>query len=208
MLGVDDYGSDSDSDAGAPTSAPTTEQKQTEVPVVPKSTGGLNLPAPKKSGKRRDGPVRITVDLPKPKTSDDDDDSKPAPNVERPIGGPKSKGAGASSLLSMLPKPKQAVPTLPKPKPVRVLGGGASNGDDPGVIMPSESFDFEPLSFGGSKDEETSTMASTSFVPMSTTRPKPKGASSSAQPPKTTKPAPAPAIDFFSLGSLHSVACL
>lgn len=216
MLGIDDYGSDSDSDVGEtpastaskpsalPTQAPLAKPSLSLPPpaAAPKPSGGLNLPPPK-SSKRRDGPVRITVDLPKPKAPEDGEETASKPVIKEP--GAKTKGAGASSLLAMLPKPKQAVPTLSKPKPPRVLGGGASSSyDDPGVIMP---FDFSNNHENDSKStssggDDSSTIASTSFIPMSTTRPKPKSTPQGVNPPTPKLPASsAPAVDFFSLGT-------
>ncbi|KAF8758908.1 Mitotic checkpoint regulator, MAD2B-interacting [Rhizoctonia solani] len=114
--GLASYGSDSEGEE---------ETKQTTPPPKTgdsKSSNGslgssLALPPPKK---RRDGPVRITVEAPKFDDADDND-SEQAQKKPRTLG-PGTKGAGSSSLFSALPAPKNATPILPEPK--RVLGGG------------------------------------------------------------------------------------
>ena len=85
------------------------------------------------------------------------------------------KGAGKSSLLGMLPAPKQALPT--KEKQERVLGGGGG----PGLVFRSTP----------AADTAEASDSSTRFVPPSLK----KGKADSDQKPS------APVVDFFSLGS-------
>ncbi|ELU36046.1 hypothetical protein AG1IA_09924 [Rhizoctonia solani AG-1 IA] len=101
--GLASYGSDSEGEE---------ETKQTTPPPKTgdsKSSNGslgssLALPPPKK---RRDGPVRITVEAPKFDDADDND-SERAQKKPRTLG-PGTKGAGSSSLFSALPAPKNVV---------------------------------------------------------------------------------------------------
>lgn len=195
-----DYGSDDDSgsDAGeqsvtAPPPPPPKPSGPMPKPAVASSSSGLQLPPPKSNSRRRDGPVKIKVEAPKP-LSQDEESEKLSKRQRTDEPSMHTKGAGASSLLSMLPAPKTT--TISLPKPTRVLGGGSSSrNDDPGVVM-----HFEPVT--SSEIESTSTADDsttvTSFVPSSTVRPKARQA-----PPKTAPPKPAaPAVDFFSLGTL------
>ncbi|KAI0811252.1 mitotic checkpoint regulator, MAD2B-interacting-domain-containing protein [Irpex lacteus] len=129
MLGVEGYGSDSDSDnetTPQPTSAakPTVTQKKTGLSLPPpasaasssKASFGSSLPAPKKKA-----PKKITIGLPELSNdnegSDILDDQPPAKKPRIEIGG------GSSSLFSMLPEPKNK-----NPVPERVLGGGKGRG--------------------------------------------------------------------------------
>ena len=102
MLGVDDYGSDSDGDNGTPSTS-------LAKPRLP------SLPAPKRTVKK------ITIGLPvlANEREEHDDLEDVRPQSKRPR---LESGAGSSSLVSMLPAPKQK--TLGLPPPERVLGGG------------------------------------------------------------------------------------
>jgi proline-rich protein PRCC len=102
MLGLDDYGSDSDSD-------------------LPKKSPQLVAPAPQPAKKTHRPPKKIAIALPAIKDAPADEQE----DIERPTKRQKT-GAGASSLLSMLPTPKQANPSLPATQ--RVLGGGGAKG--------------------------------------------------------------------------------
>src|SRR5882762_7999332 len=104
MLGVEDYGSDSDSgNEFTPSTSKQTIPKKSLISLPPPNSGsGLPLPPPK--SKR--GPKKITIGLPTlPGDSDDnEDDERPAAKRPRLDSG---VGAGKSLLLSMLPAPKQ-----------------------------------------------------------------------------------------------------
>ncbi|KAG9048727.1 hypothetical protein FS837_012163 [Tulasnella sp. UAMH 9824] len=154
MLGLDDYGSDVESDASdssKPTPKPSTltsqakpqsslasllppAKKGSSIAIPPPtpakaaspSPGGLNLPPPTKS-KKRDGPVKITVAALKPAEGEDADEPQ-AKKRRLDTDGEKKVGAGSSSLLSMLPAPKKIAPEKPPEQP-KVLGGGGGGQD-------------------------------------------------------------------------------
>ncbi|KIM49077.1 hypothetical protein M413DRAFT_15276 [Hebeloma cylindrosporum] len=101
MLGIEDYGSDSDSEQSLPDISTTV--------VSPKTTKTLR------------GPKKITISLPSISNTHDILEA----GDERPAKKQKTGGAGSSSLLSMLPLPKQ-VNLVPQAQ--RVLGGGTGPG--------------------------------------------------------------------------------
>ena len=189
MLGLEDYGSDSDA-------------SDSNAPVQPKPK-----PSKKPTQKRK---VAIALPSFKQQPVDEEEreeESEPAPKKPR-----LAAGAGVSGLLSMLPAPKQKAVVLPKPE--RVLGGGSG----PGLVFnrsnneqSSSSLDAEPeppssFNFESSVSDDTS--VSTLFRPSSVNT---KGRSniSLEGPTPSSKPKPAPAVstpapaheDFFSLGS-------
>ncbi|TFK92103.1 hypothetical protein K466DRAFT_514061 [Polyporus arcularius HHB13444] len=143
MLGIEDYGSDSDNGSDVETtaqnpSASTSTSMTAKLPAPTKkstfslpppanasassskASSGLSLPQPK--AKR---PKKIAIGLPSlPKQTDgdvSDPDERPAAKKPR-----LESGAGASALLSMLPAPKNKAPIAPAPE--RVLGGGRGPG--------------------------------------------------------------------------------
>ncbi|KAI0079883.1 hypothetical protein K474DRAFT_1658417 [Panus rudis PR-1116 ss-1] len=145
MLGVEDYGSDNESDNETQQSPPPSKPasslaaklpppaKKSSLALPPPSTtasgtastsnaassGGLNLPAPKKRP-----PKKITIGLPAlPADDDTGDNLDDRPPAKKPR---LESGAGISSLTSMLPAPKNKAPVLPAPQ--RVLGGGKGPG--------------------------------------------------------------------------------
>ncbi|KNZ71787.1 hypothetical protein J132_07276 [Termitomyces sp. J132] len=205
MLGIEDYGSGSDNDSDhetveleptIPTSKPTTS--------APKS--GIALP-PSKAKRTK----KITIGLPSLPNEDDLTGERAA--TKRPR---LENGAGRSSLLSMLPAPKEKTPVAPAAE--RVLGGGKGRGLDFGarrtytdpLVQGEEDVEDDTEFSTASRSQNvqvSNPAASLPFIPPSlktgranvsvedsTSRPK-------SQPPQ--KPA-APAIDFFSLGSTGS----
>ena len=123
-LGLDDYGSDSDADNDVRPSSPPA------LKPLPTSKSSLSLPPPSNpeklstnpSAKPKRPPKKITINLPAlPAESGDDVDKPPAKKPRL-----QSGAAGSSSLLSMLPPPKQALPTPSEAAPPseRVLGSG------------------------------------------------------------------------------------
>ncbi|KAI5123370.1 hypothetical protein M0805_001791 [Coniferiporia weirii] len=230
MLGLD-YGSDSDeehtvSQASTLTPAkavPNAAAGRSESSVKPKlalnppasasSSKGLSLPPPK--AKKSSGPKKILVELPKldNHASDDDELADDMPAAKKPrLGG----RGGASALLSMLPVPKKSTMDLPAPQ--RVLGGGR-----PGLVFSAalqrdsralEEPAVEELQADVEDEQNESAPApvgretTTSMIPPSMLlKGKLKVPASSA--PKSfatsvSEPTPAPAIDFFSLGSASS----
>ncbi|QRW00133.1 mitotic checkpoint protein prcc-carboxy-term protein [Ceratobasidium sp. AG-Ba] len=186
--GLATYGSDSESDGESnspppktvdlPASKPAASQNSAAKSTETKPSNGLALPPPKK---RRDGPVRITVEA--PKFEDEDEDSERAPKKPRTVSSLGGKGAGSSLLFSALPAPKNAVPIAPEP--TRVLGGGGG---------PALSFASAPTNSRPSVSEEKGT-SNGLFLP-------PTMAKGKAKEPKEALPtvAAAPVVDFFSLG--------
>ncbi|KAG9100740.1 hypothetical protein FRC06_003778 [Ceratobasidium sp. 370] len=189
--GLASYGSDSESD-GESNSPPT---KTTTLPAPAskpapkapdaKSSTGLALPPPKK---RRDGPIRITVEAPKFEDEDGDSEERAAkkPRTAPTLGG-NTKGAGSSSLFAALPAPKNATPVAPQP--TRVLGGGGG---------PALSFSSVPSTTSQHAASEEKATANGLFLPPSMAKGKAKEALPTV--------AAAPAVDFFSLGAAPSAA--
>lgn len=191
MLGIEDYGSDNDSDRDTPvlpSNSSTAKVSLSSKTAVPTTT------RPKRA------PKKIAIALPSLSNNkdDEDDDLKD----ERPVAKkPRlQSGAGVSSLLSMLPTPKQNNPLLSESfsDHERVLGGGKG----PGLV-----FNTHARSMNGTEDQTFAgavTQHSTTphpFLPSSLAKGKP---SISVEEGTSTPPArpknPAPAIDFFSLG--------
>ncbi|KAF9265422.1 hypothetical protein L218DRAFT_923611 [Marasmius fiardii PR-910] len=201
MLGVEDYGSGSESEDNSQVAPP----KQPK-PLSKKSSSLVSpSPGPNVKAKRK-----IAIGLPALKPSEDEheDDEKPAP--KRPK---LTSGTGASSLLSMLPAPKQKAVTPGASE--RVLGGGKG----PGLVFSSRPPPPEPSSndadeVDGMNDEEIEQTTAVSkadtpgsslpFLPPSLA----KGRSNISLeegklrvPSRTTVPSAALAVDFFSLSS-------
>ncbi|KAG1753427.1 mitotic checkpoint regulator, MAD2B-interacting-domain-containing protein [Suillus lakei] len=187
MLGIEDYGSDVDSDNEVPSTAPPAKAK----PASSKPSG-LSLPPPKSSGSslslppptnaRTKRPKKIEITLPSLPSNESDTDDRPPAKKSRIT---SSKGAGASSLLNMLPAPTQPLPVKAK-KAERMLGGG--NG--PGLV-------FHAPASVQENDEGDGDGASTSFLPPSLK----KGKSNVDLDREDYKLQASPAVNFFSLGT-------
>ncbi|KAH9484247.1 hypothetical protein JR316_0003727 [Psilocybe cubensis] len=197
MLGIEDYGSDSDT-APDTTNAPSTSAS------APKT-------APKPTVKPQRPPKKITIALPTMSASKDDD-AKESEDNDRPVKKRKT-GAGSSSLLSMLPTPKQSNP-VPQAQP-RVLGGGsgkALNFNATARTSDAESTDanLEQEAYTSSRveqPEEDTSSASVLFRPTSVAKGRKNiSVEETSLAQIKFKPATsAPAVDFFSLGSSKSV---
>ena len=221
MLGVEDYGSDNDNDSTPSTSklppSPPAKKSSISLPPPSKPSGsGLSLP-PLKSKR---GPKKITIGPPSlpGHTNDSENEGDESPAAKKPRLDSGSSGAGKSSLLSMLPAPKQKVPVIAPPE--RVLGGGKGLGLVFSTYKPSAapvSIDTadevdDPLTkshspasvftMNGDSEEEDSKASSVSFLPLSLK----KGRSNisleegNAPPRPPSQVSAAPAVDFFSLG--------
>jgi proline-rich protein PRCC len=188
MLGLEDYGSDSDNDR-------------------PKS---LVSRTPQPAKKTQRPPKKFAIALPPVKASSPVDECE---DIERPMKRQKI-AVGASSLLSMLPTPKQAMPSLPTQ---RVLGGSSANGltfafraqsatavkdeGDPAAVVQGQTADAQGQSIA------------TLFRPPSLAKGKKNvsveepGINRSAITSKQ-KSLPAPTVDFFSLGEADILFCL
>ncbi|KAF8212207.1 mitotic checkpoint regulator, MAD2B-interacting-domain-containing protein [Mycena galopus ATCC 62051] len=187
-LGLGDYGSDSENGGDSDNDAPT--------PSIPAK---LSKPAP--STKMALPPVKqkkkVTIGLPalKPVDGDEDELKDERPPAKKPR---LETGAGKSSLLSMLPAPKQKNPVLPPPE--RVLGGGSG----PGLVFNTSRRTFKDVS----TESEAEPSTSFSFRPPSLAKGRSnisleEGATNA--PPRTApKVSAAPAVDFFSLGKTPS----
>ncbi|KAI6150422.1 mitotic checkpoint regulator, MAD2B-interacting-domain-containing protein [Pisolithus tinctorius] len=186
MLGIEEYGSDIDSD-----------DDSRQVPTQPPPKPSPPQPAPSAKPKR---PKKIlAINLPPPRNDDDDDDEPPAkkPRITTSSG----QGAGRSSLLGMLPAPKQALPVKEK-KEERVLGGGGGRGLVFRTTKPAEqqSADEAAAESETGATDDTSTL----FLPPSISKGKANVSLDSDGPQKvasSSKRLPAPAQTFFSLGS-------
>lgn len=186
MLGLGGYGSGSDNDSDSETAQTSVLHPSAKSQSLPKSSRqpsstSSSLPPPKSKKK-----VAITLPSLKSLSKDDEDDAPPAkkPRLD--------SGAGVSSLLSMLPAPKQK--TVPKAAPARVLGGGAGNHSyiaGPSVPADSDVVDDEPVSID-----------SLPFIPASLKKGRSNISLEDERPRKAPKraPSPTPAVDFFSLG--------
>jgi hypothetical protein len=222
MLGVEDYGSDSDDETTISTSRPSgTHSPLASASTTPSVKSGLNLPPPiSKAGKssansslslpppKSKGTTsavtqkktkKILIDLPKlSKGSDDEDDAE----YEKPAAKRPRTGGGASALLSMLPAPKKSANEVPESKQERVLGSGSRRGlvftSSAASIPKAEEPDLndnvqnEDGMVEQYKEETTTTM-----LPPSLLKGKGKGKGKDAS----------PAMDFFSLGKFYPALC-
>ncbi|KAJ7774880.1 mitotic checkpoint regulator, MAD2B-interacting-domain-containing protein [Mycena metata] len=200
-LGLADYGSDSENGGDSDNDAP---------PAVPPPSKASKLPTSKVALpplKQKRGPKKVTIGLPtlNPVDDDFDDLADERPAAKKPR---LEAGAGKSSLLSMLPAPKQKNPVLPPSE--RVLGGGSG----PGLVFNAP----RPATTAAAEDEEQSQDAepltepstSFSFRPPSLAKGRAnislEEGAIKAPPRTTTKVSAAPAVDFFSLGKTTPVS--
>jgi len=213
MLGIEDYGSDNDSDT-EPTPippSPPTKKSSLSLPPSKSNSTGLSLPAPK----LKRGPKKITIGLPSLPGETDDEDKDERPAAKKPRLDSGSGGKGKSSLLSMLPAPKQKVPVAPAPE--RVLGGGKGPGlvfntakpfIAPALVDPtnddadaSAEADLDALTTNGDLEEEPkSKTSSVSFLPPSLKKGRSNISVEEGKAPPRSAPKISAAVDFFSLG--------
>ena len=185
MLGVEGYGSGSDNDSDAETTTTTPAKPVTTKPTTTPNSA-ISLPPPKQAKR----PKKITIDLPRPNQGGDGEEEPEQPPTKKAR--TDGRGAGVSSLLSMLPAPKQVAP-VKLPQPGRVLGGGNA---------PALSFNSAHQST--EDDPDVPTVAKMNlFVPNSITRGKANvSTEDSGAGPSRPRAAPStPAVDFFSLGT-------
>lgn len=209
LAGVEDYGSDNDSDdhSSQPSStskAVNPSKKSTfslSSPSVLASHASSKIDLPPPKPKR--GPKKITVGQPTLSNEGEDEvDERPAAKKQR-----LESSAGRSSLISMLPAPKQKVPVLPTPQ--RVLGGGGGPGlvfnksrptvTDSKIDFGSESTeDHLPVE----EEDETPKASSTLFRPSSLGKGRANISLEEDKPPPRTAPqvTATSTADFFSLG--------
>lgn len=144
------YGSDSDSSDEENVSQPQPVAKKSQeqtVKAAPKASSSPALPLPKP--RRRDGPLKITLEAPKRAAEDEE------PSDVRPAKKAKLEGTGGSSLLGMLPPPKNKTPVAPKKatvteiKPtfaVEELFEDGKDGNDEEMPAPASSLSLIPPS--------------------------------------------------------------
>ncbi|KXN86867.1 hypothetical protein AN958_09462 [Leucoagaricus sp. SymC.cos] len=229
MLGLDGYGSGSESESDKETQnvaksqpvaspAPSASKSKFNLPPPSASTSSsskISLPPPKTTKR---APKKITIGL--PILSKDESEEKDDLEPERPAAKRQKTGAGASALLSMLPAPKQKAAVVPQPE--RVLGGGKGPGlvfnNRPSVPSTQKSAVVEDGDGDGDeKDEEqaahdspaksASSAASSGASPLPFLPPSlAKGKANISLEDKPKKPplpsvSSVPAVDFFSLGN-------
>lgn len=207
MLGIEDYGSDSDS--GSRPNSPKPSARQ------PAPSTSQN-----KANKSQRAPKKITITLPTILSSENGDRDNENPDHDRPSKKHKT-GAGVSSLLSMLPTPKENNPIK---RPQRVLGGGSG----PGLNFHSatKSSADDSSSFLEATYETDDTLVTTQLRQSESLAPEATSAQSSSTlfrpthvakgkknisleesnisqvTPKAPSALPAPAADFFSFSTL------
>ncbi|KAF9483767.1 hypothetical protein BDN70DRAFT_904054 [Pholiota conissans] len=219
MLGIEDYGSDNDSRSASP------------EPVEKQSTKQLPKALPK-SAKPQRAPKIITIALPSISAPGKDTPDRELEN-DQPVKKQRT-GTGISSLLSILPTPKECNPTRPTQ---RVLGGGSGRGSNFKTKFQPQIADvsnYEPIINDTSHNREIQiaedsipSPVPTLFRPTSLAKGK-KNISieetdinqvrpiqsaqstlaSASGPMSVAAPAPAPASDFFSFSSLGSTSRL
>lgn len=194
MLGIEDYGSDSDS-GESPKVAPAPTVAQPAVPKAPRTTKKkIAIPLPSITSKDPDEPEDTVIDRPAKK---------------------QKTGAGASSLLSMLPAPKEKNP-IPQNQPQRTLGSGAGPGLNFRSAPSTTTSSFTPIERDSEAHEKpvepvvedgAAFTSSTLFRPTSLAKGKKNISLEESFTPKPN-PAPrqaAPTVDFFSLGKARAI---
>ncbi|KAG6886048.1 hypothetical protein C0992_004705 [Termitomyces sp. T32_za158] len=212
MLGIEGYGSGSDDDSDHETvsAVKPTIPAPKHAASTPKS--GLALPPPKAKRTKK-----ITIGLPSLSAdshTENDDLVEERPVAKRPR---LETGAGKSSLLSMLPAPKEKAPVAPVSE--RVLGGGKGRGLDFGASRTYahprvDDEDAEDIAIPSTTSEPQNAHVpqaadSLPFLPLSLKKGRPNVSLEDDKPkPKPQPPQKpgAPAVDFFSLGSTYTAS--
>lgn len=151
MLGIEDYGSDSETEATSPSCSLPAKSVSSTVTKQPGRPSTAALPAPpsapvasassshghpkiikvpkSKLAKAGSKTKKIALELPSFANDDGDDLESERPAAKRARRENGAETGGPSALLSMLPPPKKKA-ALDVPAPQRVLGGGR-----PGVVF-------------------------------------------------------------------------
>jgi proline-rich protein PRCC len=209
MLGVEDYGSDSDNEYPPNASTPAKETHdlpfKQPAPVKPAKTGSNASIMAKRPAKK------ITIGLPTlPAEPEDEIDAGRPPVKKQRL----NSGAGSSSLLSMLPAPKQKDPVAPPPE--RVLGAGRRPGlvfDNPRSIKTSalplvDNTAGEDVDDSVDPRDTLEVESTTLFRPTSLKRANISVEERSEPPKKVPPKVPSqPPTNFFSLGSFILLGC-
>ncbi|KAF8625793.1 hypothetical protein AX15_005180 [Amanita polypyramis BW_CC] len=189
MLGVEEYGSGSESEHENVESFVKSTAKS---PLLARPT--ITTPAPKV--KR---PKKITIGPPSlPTLEDDEQDERPAKKA-------RSDGAGTSSLLSMLPAPKQVNPVSQ-----RVLGGKSG----PSLLFNTSRTAVNEQDATKQRnshpEDKLVEPPSTSFLPLSLAKGKPSvSVENELKPPSKSIVPDRPSstlVDFFSLDTVPSAS--
>jgi proline-rich protein PRCC len=216
MLGIEDYGSDDENDRDQSEDATTDVRLSKTTLVLPPPSNSSKKTTQVPPSKPKRAPKKITISLPELPAGPDDDIDEEKPPAKKPRLG---AGAGSSSLLAMLPAPKQTQPTAPQPE--RILGAGRGpglifNSSRPSQLMTSSS----PL-LEGKYDEmddaahglpsvspDTQTTSAISLRPTSLGKGRSNISVEEGKAPSKKAPpnlSSAPVVDLFSLGLyLHS----
>ncbi|KAG6900861.1 hypothetical protein C0993_009979 [Termitomyces sp. T159_Od127] len=211
MLGIEGYGSGSEDDSDHETVSAAKPTIPTPKPAASTPKSGIALPPPKAKRTKK-----ITIGLPSlpaENRAEDDDLTGERPAAKRPR---LENGAGKSSLLSMLPAPKERAPVAPAPE--RVLGGGKGRGLDFGASrthsapLVQDEGDVEDIAIPSTVSEPQDTHVpqaadSLPFLPPSLKKGRPNVSLEDDKPrpkPQPPQKPAAPAVDFFSLGSTAS----
>lgn len=170
-----DYASDSEGSGDDQNIIPASKPATQEAKPKPAQAASLVPSQPKP--RRREGPLKITLEAPKRSAEDE------AAPESRPVKKAKLEGAGASSLLAMLPPPKNKDASISRKKkddatskPLAMLPGR-----DP--LVTDEGNDIQENNLDPSK-------ASLSLIPPSRL----------AKGREASKPKEDTSTDFFSLG--------
>ena len=183
MLGVEGYGSGSESEPEESAKPLANANAKSLLTVLPASaiTG-----EPVTSTSKAKRPKRITIGLPRISASGEEEQGEP------PAKRARTTGAGASSLLSMLPAPKQAAPV-----PQRVLGGKSG----PGLVFNAPRSQFVNDKEANESLTSDKASRSTSFLPPSLAKGKANiSLEDEAAFSKPAAPSRPSSVDFFSLG--------
>ncbi|KAF8328905.1 mitotic checkpoint regulator, MAD2B-interacting-domain-containing protein [Cantharellus anzutake] len=200
-----DYTSDDDSDAEVKVQAPSEPISEPGPGKSPDSetNKGLAKGGPR-SNRRRDGPVKIKVDLLKAVDSEDASHTTPHKKLRADVNPLlRNRGAGASSLLSMLPTPKKMAIDHQKPTEARGRGMKESSSQISAELIDNDTF----LEIPNPKMIEAQNAAPSGlFIPPSISRLKPQPSTYPLHEllpkPKTTPPSKLDPTNFFSLGSV------
>lgn len=235
MLGIENYGSDNDSDVETQPAPSASSEKpllasnrsapanKSTIALPPpsntssssaKSSASLSLPSPK--SKR---PKKITIGLPELPPIDDD---KALDSDERPTKKPRIEpGARSSVLLSMLPAPKNKA--VAPATQERVLGSGRGPGlvFNTGFSRNTRTVTVEDAEDSVDNPDDTGVTQSTDGIKSDTRASLPflppslvKGRSNISLEEKAERPkaaptiTPAPAVDFFSLSMYLTLSIL
>jgi hypothetical protein len=166
------YGSDSDDSGDDQGSEMPSSSKVTQVEdqAASKTVYSLSTTAPKP--RRRDGPLKITLEAPKRYVEDEGAlDARPAKKA-------RLEGAGSSSLLGILPPPKHKTPIAPRKKEENEIKPIVASKGTLEVVLEGDPY------------EDLATASSLTLLPPSRIAKGKEKALASAE----------PLVDFFSLG--------